>query len=87
MEIIQDDAKKLVQVWLSQKESRDEALQNRLKPMYAQWKQQKYTVAVFRSGKEDLKESTLALLAYNKKRCAELSVQREKKEKATQMEL
>ena len=87
MEIIQDDAKKLVQVWLSQKESRDEALQNRLKPMYAQWKQQKYTVAVFRSGKEDLKESTLALLAYNKKRCAELAVQREKKQKTTQLEL
>ena len=87
MEIIQDDAKKLVQVWLSQKESRDEALQNRLKPMYAQWKQQKYTVAVFRSGKEDLKESTLALLAYNKKRSAELAVQREKKQKTTQMEL
>ena len=87
MEIIQDDAKKLVQVWLSRKESGDEALQSRLKPMYAQWKQQKYMVAVFRSGKEDLKESTLALLAYNKKRCAELAVQREKKEKATQMEL
>ena len=87
MEIIQDDAKKLVQVWLSQKESSDEALQNRLKPMYAQWKQQKYMVAVFRSGKEDLKESTLALLAYNKKRCAELAVQREKNQKITQMEL
>ncbi len=86
MEIIQDDAKKLVQVWLSQKESRDEALQNRLKPMYTQWKQQKYTVAVFRSGKEDLKESTLALLAYNKKRCAELAVQREKKQRAAGME-
>ena len=28
MEIIQDDAKKLVQVWLSRKESGDEALQN-----------------------------------------------------------
>ena len=86
MEIIQDDAKKLVQVWLSQKESRDEALQNRLKPMYAQWKQLKYTVAVFRSGKEDLKESTLALLAYNKKRSAELAVQREKKQRTTSME-
>ena len=87
MEIIQDDAKKLVQVWLSQKESSDEALQSRLKPIYAQWKQQKYMVAVFRSGKENLKESTLALLAYNKKRGAELAVQREKKQKTTQMEL
>ena len=86
MEIIQDDAKKLVQVWLSQKEGKDEALQGRLKPMYAQWKQQKYMVAVFRSGKEDLKESTLALLAYNKKRSAELAVQREKKQRTASME-
>ena len=87
MEIIQDDAKKLVQVWLSRKESGDEALQSRLKPMYAQWKQQKYMVAVFNSGQEDLKENTLALLAYNKRRSAELAVQREKKQKITQMEL
>ena len=86
MEIIQDDAKKLVQVWLSQKESRDEALQSRLKPMYAQWKQQKYTVAVFHSGKEDLKESTMALLAYNKRLSAELAVQREKKQRRVSME-
>ncbi len=86
MEIIQDDAKKLVQVWLSRKESGDEALQSRLKPMYAQWKQQKYMVAVFHSGQEDLKENTLALLAYNKRRSAELAVQREKKRRTENLE-
>ena len=86
MEIIQDDAKKLVQVWLSRKESGDEALQSRLKPMYAQWKQQKYMVAVFRSGNEDLRESTLALLAFNKRRSAELAVQREKKRRTAGLE-
>ena len=86
MEIIQDDAKKLVQVWLSRKESGDEALQNQLKPMYAQWKQQKYMVAVFHSGQEDLKESTMALLAYNKRRSAELAVQREKKRRTANLE-
>ena len=69
MEIIQDDAKKLVQVWLSRKESGDEALQNQLKPMYAQWK-----------------ENTMALLAYNKRRSAELAVQREKKQRRVSME-
>lgn len=79
MEIIQDNAKKLVQVWLTRKEAEDDALQSRLKPMYAQWKKQRYLVAVFRSGKEDLQRGTLDLLAYNKKRCAELAVQREKK--------
>ena len=79
MEIIQDDTKKLVQVWLTRNEAEDDALQRRLKPMYGQWKQQKYMVAVFRSGKEDLQKCTLDLLAYNKKRCAELAVRREKR--------
>ena len=51
MEIIQDDAKKLVQVWLSRKESGDEALQNQLKPMYAQWKQQNIWWRYFTPGR------------------------------------
>ena len=87
MEIIQDDAKKLVQVWLTRKESEDAAVQANLKPMYAQWKKQKYMVAVFRSGKEDLQRSPLDLLAYNKKRCAELAARREKAQKSAQMEM
>lgn len=78
MEIIQDEAKKLVQVWLSRKEAEDEEVQNQLKLKYAFWKKQKYMVAVFRSGTEDLQRNTLDLLAYNKKRCTELAVQREK---------
>ena len=86
MEVIRDDKKKRIQIWMTQQESQDEALQNRLKPMYAQWKKQKYMVAVFRSGKEDLQRSTLDLLAYNKKRCAELAVRREKAQKSAQME-
>lgn len=52
-------------------------MQERLKPMYADWKKQKYVIAVVHSGKEDLQRSTSDLLAY-KKRCAELSVQRAK---------
>lgn len=86
MEIIQDDAKKLVQVWLTRQEGENSAVQERLQPMYAQWKQQQYMVAVFHSGQEDLKENTLALLAYNKRRCAELAVQREKKQRAAGLE-
>ena len=86
MEIIQDDAKKLVQVWLTRQEGEDSAVQARLQPMYAQWKQQKYMVAVFHSGQEDLKENTMALLAYNKRRSAELAVQQEKKQRTANME-
>lgn len=78
MEIIQDEEKKLVQVWLTRKESENPAVQKRLKPMYSQWKGQKYWVAVYYSGNEELHQSTLGLLAYNKKRCAELAVRQEK---------
>ena len=86
MEIIQDDAKKLVQVWLTRNEAEDDALQCQLKPMYAQWKKQKYLVAVFESGEKDLYQGTLDLLAYNKRRCAELEVQREKKQRTAAAE-
>lgn len=86
MEIIRDDAKKLVQVWLTRQEGENSVVQERLQPMYAQWKQQKYMVAVFHSGQEDLKENTMALLAYNKRRSAELAVQREKKRRTASLE-
>lgn len=86
MEIIRDDAKKLVQVWLTRQEGENSVVQERLQPMYAQWKQQKYMVAVFHSGQEDLKENTMALLAYNKRRSAELAVQREKKRRTAGLE-
>ena len=82
MEIERNEEKKIISVWLTKAESQDEDLQRRLKAMYPKWKQDKYVVAVYHSGKEDLFESTLALLAYNKKRCAELAVQRAKEQTA-----
>ena len=78
MEINRDEEKKIMEVWLTRKESQDEALHNRLKPWCAKWKKQKYLVAVYRSGVEDLYRNTLDLLSYNKKRCAELAVLKDK---------
>lgn len=82
MEIIRDDKKKRIQIWMTQRESQDEALQNRLKPMYAQWKKQKYLVAVYRSGNKDLRESVLDLLLHNKKVLAEQAAERQRIAKA-----
>ena len=87
MEIERNAEKKIISVWLTKAESRDENLQRRLKSMYPKWKKEKYLVAVYHSGQEDLFESTLALLAYNKKRCAELAVQRAKEQKSKQVEM
>ena len=87
MEIERNEEKKIISIRLTKSESRDENLQRRLKSMYPKWKKEKYLVAVYHSGTEDLYRSTLDLLAYNKKRCAELAVKREKAQVQTQMQL
>ena len=78
MEINFHDDKKMVEVWLTRAEKQDEALQQELKPLYAQYKKKKYMVAVFESGEQDLYQNTLALLSYNKRRIPELEIMREK---------
>ena len=78
MEINIHDDKKMVEVWLTRAEKQDEALQQELKPLYAQYKKKKYMVAVFESGEQDLYQNTLAMLSYNKRRIPELEMMREK---------
>ena len=72
------DDRHLVEVWLSNAEKKDTSLRDGLKRLYAEYKKKKYLVAVFESGEGDLYQSTLELLSYNKKRCAEIEVNREK---------
>lgn len=79
MEILRDDHKGLVQIWLTKEEKADPVLRESLKPLYAKYKVEKYMVAVFESGEGDLYESTRDLLLYNRRRSAEKAVQREKK--------
>lgn len=78
MEIIRDDQEKMIQVWMTNQERQDAALQRQMKPMYAQWKGEKFLVAVFQSGPKDLQTSTRDLLSYNKKRIAQMEVARKK---------
>ena len=72
-----NDDKKLVTIWLSRDES-NSAHREELKPLFAEYKARKYTVAVFQSGTEDLFDNTLALLKHNRTRSAEAEVQQEK---------
>lgn len=81
MEINVKDEKRMVEIWLSNAEKRDPVLRESLKDIYDKFKKKKYLVAVFESGEKDLYQGTLDLLAYNKRRCAELDVQREKKQR------
>lgn len=76
MELKVHDNTKIVEVWMTNAEKNDPAVQARLKELYAKYKEKKYTVAVFHSGGDDLYQSTRELLAYNKRKCAELAAQR-----------
>lgn len=81
MEIDVRDDMKLVMIWLTRAEVEDTVLRERLKTLYAEYKAKKYMVAQFHSGTEDLYEGTRDLLLYNRRRSAELEVQREKQKR------
>ena len=72
------DDKKIVAVWLTRAEDANETVRARIDGLCREYKPRKYQVAVYKSGREDLHTSVLDLLAYNKRRAAELQVQREK---------
>ena len=59
---------KIVELWLTREERDDPAFRESLKPIYQQYKDQKYLVAVFLSGEEDLYQQTRDLLLYNRRR-------------------
>ena len=82
MEIHVRDDRGLVEIWLSNAEKKDPSLREGLKGIYDKYKKKKYLVAVFESGERDLYPSMLELLAYNKRRCAELEVYRERQRTA-----
>ena len=72
------DAERTVEIWLTRQEQNDAALRERLKPLYQTYQAQKYLVAVFLSGEQDLVDYTSALLCYNRRRIAELETARQK---------
>ena len=86
MEIHVRDDKRLVEVWLTNAEKKDLALREALKDIYDKYKKKKYLEAVFESGDKDLYQGTLDLLTYNKRRCAELEVLREKNQQVAIVE-
>ena len=69
---------KIVELWFTREERDDSAFRESLKPIYQQYKDQNYLVAVFLSGEEDLYQQTRDLLLYNRRRLAEKEVQAEK---------
>ena len=66
MRIHMDEDKKIAEIWLTKAESDDPAVEARLKPFYKECKDHKYLAVVYRSGKEDLLETTKDLLRHNR---------------------
>jgi hypothetical protein len=71
------------EVWLTNDDQKNEELLAWLQEQYPRWRAQKLMPVIFRSGKEDLYENTLALLKYNRRRSAELELAREKEQGMT----
>jgi len=80
LEINVHEDSRVVDIWLTREERDDQGLQERMKSLYRDYSERHYMVAVFLSGDQDLAEETGALLCYNRRRLAELEVQREKEQ-------
>lgn len=65
MRIHMDEEKKIAEIWLTKAESDDPAVEARLKPFYKECRDHKYLAVVYRSGKENLLETTKDLLLHN----------------------
>ena len=78
LELIVHEKDKIAEIYLTRSERQDPELRMQLREVFAHFRKAKYTVAVFESGDGDLYESTLALLAWNKRRSAEKAVQEAK---------
>lgn len=75
MEINIRDEQKIVEIWLSKAEWGDPSLSNTLRKICVEYGPRKYTVAVFKSGEEDLCDLTSGLLLSNRRKLAEREVE------------
>ena len=56
---------KVVDIWLTRSEARDENIRRSLEPYYRQFAKQRYFVSVFESGDRELLPDTALLLRHN----------------------
>lgn len=62
-----DEKKKTALFWLTNAEREDKTLRSLLEEQYTDFKRQKYLVAVFFSGEQDLFEKTEGLVMHNRR--------------------
>ena len=78
MQKIVHDDEKYVEIWLTNAESQDTVLREGLKPWFKEYKQKKYRVVIFSSGKGDLLTLTKDLLKHTLEVNARKEVEAEK---------
>ena len=66
MEIKANADSRILSIWLTNAEQQNEATMQSLKPICNRYRQQKYKVAIFRSGNGDLLHNTQSLLLHNR---------------------
>lgn len=81
LEINKHEDSGLVDIWLSREDQADPAMLAKARELSRQFAAEKWTAAVFFSGRQDLAEETSALLQYNRRRSAERTVQQRKARK------
>ena len=67
MKININESERIAEVWLTNSEKYNPILQEILKPLYKDYKEKKYKIALFYSGKGDLIDNTAGLLLHNKR--------------------
>ena len=66
MEICVKDSQRIVEIWLTNAEQGDASLRESFRPLFEAYKQRKYKVAIFQSGRGDLLDNTAGLLLHNR---------------------
>lgn len=77
MNLVVDEEKKIVELWLTAAEQNDPALMSSLKPLYGAWRKKQYRPVVFRSGGRNLLDLTEGLLLHNRTVAAHRDLERE----------
>ncbi len=77
MKIDVKDDKKTVSIWLTNEEKNDPSVSETLKPLFKQYKDKNYLVAVFKSGEGNMSDLTSDLICYNRKKIAQHAVRAE----------
>lgn len=80
MELNVRNENRIVEIWLTRDEKRDERVQRELKLVYQSFKGTGYMVVTFLSGDQNLTDTTSDLICYNRKRIAQLEVEQEKRQ-------